>query len=61
MDPAQAQLDYRRLVIEYPGGPYSDQALLRIAQAEFAAGDSAAAARDVQRIGREYPGSSVAA
>jgi len=56
-DPAQASLDFRRLVVEFPGGAWSDQALLRLAQAAFAAGDSAEAARDVARLATEYPGS----
>lgn len=59
VDPAQAALDYQRLVIEYPGGPFSDQALFRLAQGAFAAGDSARAAQDVARLGQEYPGSPV--
>ena len=54
-DPAQAAIDFRRLVIEYPGGPYSDQALFRLAQGAFAAGDSVAAAEHVARLAREYP------
>lgn len=59
VDPDRAALDFRRLVVEYPGGPYSDLALLRLAQAEYAAGDSAAAAREVARLAREYPASAV--
>lgn len=57
VDPEQATLDFRRLVVEFPGGPFSDQALLRVAQAAFAEGDSAAAAHDVGRLATEYPGS----
>ncbi len=60
VDPAQAELDYQRLVTEYPGGPFSDQALLRLAQAAFVRGDSATAAQDVARIAREYRGSATA-
>lgn len=56
-DPAQATIDFRRLVVEYPGGSYSDLALFRLAQAAFAEGDSAGAARDVERLQREYPSS----
>jgi cell division septation protein DedD len=56
-EPARAALDFRRLVVEFPGGIHSDDALLRLAQAAFAAGDSAAAARDVHRLATEYPGS----
>lgn len=37
VDPALAALDYQRLVVEYPGGPYSDGALYRLAQAAEAA------------------------
>lgn len=59
VDPAQADLDFRRLVVEYPGGQYSDQALMRLAQSAFMAGDSAKAAETVARLEREYPGSPV--
>jgi len=54
-DPAQAELDFQRLVVEYPGGLYADQALLRLAQAAHAAGDSATAAAYVARLAQEYP------
>lgn len=59
VDPAQAELDYRRLVVEYPGGPYSAEALFRLAQSAWAAGDSSMAAQHVARLSREYPGSRV--
>ena len=58
-DPAVADLDFRRLVVEYPGGPFSDQALFRLAQLAHAAGDSAAAAGHVDRLVQEYPASPV--
>jgi hypothetical protein len=58
-DAGQAALDFNRLVIEYPGGPWSDMALLRLAQASYAAGDSAAAAAQVARLLQEYPASPV--
>jgi cell division septation protein DedD len=58
-DAAQAVLDFNRLVVEYPGGPWSDMALLRLAQAAYAAGDSAAAAAQVERLLQEYPASPV--
>lgn len=57
VDPVQADLDFRRLVIEYPGGPYSDLALFRLAQSAYAAGDSLAAVGNVIRLAREYPNS----
>lgn len=59
VDPSQAALDYQRLVVEYPGGPYSAQALFRLAQAAWESGDSAEAAREVARLTRDYPGSRV--
>jgi cell division septation protein DedD len=46
-------------VVEYPGGPFSDLALLRLAQASYAAGDSAAAAAQVERLLQEYPSSPI--
>lgn len=58
-DPAQADLDFRRLVVEYPGGPFSDQALFRLAQLAHAAGDSSSAAGHVDRLVQEYPASPV--
>jgi hypothetical protein len=30
VDPSMAEVDFRRLVLEYPGGPYSAAALLRL-------------------------------
>lgn len=59
VDPDQAALDYRRLAVRYPGGPYSAQALSRLARAAWASGDSAEAARYVTRLAREYPGNSI--
>jgi cell division septation protein DedD len=55
VDPAQAEIDFRRLVVEYPGGPYSGQALLRLAQSALAKGDSASAVTHARRLVVEYP------
>lgn len=55
VDPAEAELDYQRLAIEYPGGLYSDEALLRLAQAAHALGDSGAAAGYAAALTRDYP------
>ena len=55
VDPEQAQLDFRRLVAEYPGGPYTGPALLRLALADFARGDSAATVTQARRLAEEYP------
>jgi cell division septation protein DedD len=57
LDPAQAAMDFTRLALEYPGGPYSDRALLRLARAARARGEVAVAARHYRRLARDYPGS----
>ena len=59
VDPAQAELDFRRLVIEYPGGAFSDRALLRLAQGAWARGDVERAEQHLEQLGRDYPGSPV--
>ncbi len=59
VDPIQAELDFRRLTIEFPGGPYSGRALFRLAQSAFAAGDADAARQRVAGLVRSYPGSRV--
>lgn len=59
LDPAQAALDFRRLVIEFPGGAFSHLALFRLAQFAHASGDSATAAEMVAQLSREYPASPV--
>ncbi len=55
VDPAMAELDYRRLVVEYPGGPWSDAALLRLAQGAEFRGDEAAARQYLGILSRDYP------
>lgn len=55
VDPAQAALDFRRLVVEFPGGAYSDDALLRLAQVAWASGDSTMARGYVDQLRRDYP------
>jgi len=59
VDPAQAEIDFRRLVVEFPGGPYSDQALFRLAQSAYVRGDGDGAHRRVAELQRNYPGSRV--
>ncbi|HEX9886438.1 MAG TPA: SPOR domain-containing protein [Longimicrobiales bacterium] len=57
VEPQEASLDFQRLVVEFPGGRFSDQALLRLAQAAEAAGDPHGAADHHRVILRDYPGS----
>jgi hypothetical protein len=50
-----AERDYRRLVVEFRGGPYSDDALLRLAQLAWARSESEAALRHLRMLTRDYP------
>ncbi len=57
VDPDIAEVDYTRLVVEFPGGRYSDQALLRLAYASQARGDLAHALEHIRMLFRDYPSS----
>lgn len=61
VDPAQADLDYSRLLVLYPSGPYAPPSLLRLAQGAFARGDVDAARRHVAMLARDYPSSAARA
>lgn len=58
VDPAQAARDFRRLLVEYPGGSFTDRALLRLAQAAYVQGDDEIGQRHMASLRRDYPGSS---
>ena len=55
VDPVQAGLDFRRLVVLYPSGPFTPDALFRLAQASFAMGDDEQARGYVETLARDYP------
>ncbi|MEP7001353.1 MAG: SPOR domain-containing protein [bacterium] len=55
---ADAERDYRRVIVEYPVSAYSDDALLAIAELEQARGDRAGALAHLQRFVKEHPVSS---
>lgn len=55
VDPAQAELDFQRLVVLYPSSPYTPQALFRLAQSSHAQGDADATRRHVATLVRDYP------
>lgn len=57
VDPALAEADFQRLVLEFPGGPYSDRALLRLGYGAHARNDLVAAAERFRAILRDYPDS----
>ena len=52
---ADAESDYRHLVVDYPLAPEAEAALLRLAQLELARGDKDGALAHLQRIPRDYP------
>ena len=55
VDPRMAGLDFQRLVLEYPGGPHSDEALLRLGLISAAAGEVPRAARYFRTLVTDYP------
>jgi hypothetical protein len=57
VDPSMAELDLRRLVLEFPGGTFSDDALLRLAQNADLQGDLRQAHGHFSALVRGYPSS----
>ena len=52
---ADAESNYKHIVVDYPLTPQAPDALLRLAQLELARGDRDAALNHLQRIPRDYP------
>jgi cell division septation protein DedD len=59
VDPVEAELEFQRLVVLYPSGPYTPGALFRLAQAAHARGEGAAAEAHVAALVRDHPNSPV--
>lgn len=57
LDAERAERDYQRLVLEFPGGPYTDGALVRLGTAAQARGDYARAVTYFETLLRDYPSS----
>ena len=55
VDPRMAGLDFQRLVLEYPGGSHSDEALLRLGLISAAAEDIPRAAGYFRTLVTDYP------
>lgn len=55
--PDAMQRDLARIVAEYPTSSWVDDALLHLAQLDFAAGNLEGATRDLERIRLDYPDS----
>src|SRR6266705_2117697 len=52
---ADAESDYRHIVVDYPLAAQAEDALLRLAQLELARGDRDGALAHLQKIQRDYP------
>lgn len=59
VDPVQAELDFQRLVVLYPSGQFTPDAILRLAQGAYARGNEDVARRYVETLQRDYPRSDV--
>lgn len=57
VDPDLASLDFQRLVVEYPGGPFTAEALVRLGGAADAHNDLEEAEGHFLTLLRDYPGS----
>lgn len=55
VDPVQAELDFRRLVVLYPSGQFTPDAILRLAQASWAMGNEESAKNYLAMLERDYP------
>lgn len=53
---ADAERDYRAIVVDHATSPRMEDALLRLAQLELARGDRDGALRHLQRLSTEFPG-----
>ena len=54
---ADAEMDYRRIVVDYPSSPRVEDALIRLAQLEIARGNYDGALKHLARIASEHPDS----
>src|SRR6266498_3220866 len=54
---SEAEMDYRRIIVDYPVSPRVDDVLLRLAQLELARADYDGALQHLNRLTLEHPGS----
>lgn len=52
---ADAERDYKRIIIEFPVSPRAESALVGLAQLELARGDRSQAMQHLERVVREHP------
>lgn len=55
VDPSLAEVDFRRLVVEYPGGAYSDDARFRLGLLGVLRRDTLEAIRQLTALRRDFP------
>lgn len=58
---ADRRLYLRRVVVEHANSPWADNALLQLAQLDYAAGNTEGAQRQIGQLLTDYPGSEVTA
>jgi DNA polymerase III subunit delta len=56
-DAAEMRRQLQRVAVEYSSSSWADDALLRLVQLDYASGNLEGAARNLERIRRDYPGS----
>ena len=56
---AEMERQFQRMAVEFNGSAWSDDALLKLVQLNFARGDLAAATRTAERLSSDYPQSEV--
>lgn len=52
---AEAEMDYRRVAIDYPRSPRAEESLIRLAQMELARGNADGALKHLTRLSEEHP------
>jgi len=57
----ERRLELRRVVVDYAQSAWADDALLQLAQLDYAGGNPTGTVRQVDQLLRDYPGSSVTA
>ena len=58
-DANEMRRQLQRVAVEYPSSSWADDALLRLVQLDYASGNLAGAARNLERIRLDYPGSAL--
>lgn len=58
-DVTERERNLQRLTVEYPLSPWADDALLLLAQSEYATGNLPGTARNLEKIRRDYPASPI--